>query len=187
MPTVTPERPILLIVGTNRPGSRASIIAKLLARDYRAASVPVEVFSMIDLPADLFSPLAYASKPPEFAPVQRRVLDAAGLHLVVPEYNGGYPGVLKLFIDHLKFPDSFEAKPACFTGEAAGMFGALRPVEQLQQIFAYRNAYIYPRRVFIPHVDEALDDAQELRDPALAARLREQAIGFARFVDRVLA
>jgi len=58
------------------------------------------------------------------------VLMAAGLHVVLPEYNGSYPGVLKYFIDMLKFPESFENKPAAFVGVANGQWGALRAVEQ---------------------------------------------------------
>ena len=34
----------------------------------------------------------------------------------------------------------------------AGIWGALRPVEQLQAIFGYRNAYLYPERVFLPGI-----------------------------------
>ena len=56
----------------------------------------------------------------------------------------------------LEFPESFEAKPVCFTGLAAGMWGALRPVEQLQAIFSYRNAHILPQRVFLPIVNNLL-------------------------------
>ena len=57
-------------------------------------------------------------------PEQQRVLDAAGLHIITPEYNGSFPGVLKYFIDMLKFPESFVEKPVAFTGEAAGLWGA---------------------------------------------------------------
>ena len=76
--------------------------------------------------------------------IQNRVLDAAGLHVVTPEYNGSFPGVLKYFIDMLKFPESFDRKPVAFLGEAAGTWGGLRSVEQLQMIFGYRNATSSP-------------------------------------------
>jgi NAD(P)H-dependent FMN reductase len=82
----------------------------------------------------------------------------------------------------LKFPESFERKPVAFTGIAAGMWGALRPVEQLQTIFGYRNAHIYPERVFIPSVNEHLTPEGLLKDEELLGRLRAQADGFARFI-----
>ena len=58
-----------------------------------------------------------------------------------------------------------------FTGVAAGMFGALRPVEQLQQVFGYRNACIFPERVFVMKVHESLNDAGEIVDSSLLGRL----------------
>jgi NAD(P)H-dependent FMN reductase len=104
---------------------------------------------------------------------------------VTPEYNGGMPGVLKYFIDMLPFPESFERRPVCFVGAAAGIWGALRPVEQLQAIFGYRNAFVYPERVFIPGIMNQLDDAGHFKDPDIAARLEKQADGFVDFVERL--
>jgi NAD(P)H-dependent FMN reductase len=103
------------------------------------------------------------------------------LVLVTPEYNGGMPGVLKYFIDMLKFPESFERRPVCFVGVAAGQWGALRPVEQLQASFGYRNAHIFPERVFLPGVNGLLDERGKLNDDDIVGRLRKQAAGFVEF------
>jgi chromate reductase len=112
-------------------------------------------------------------------------LQSDGLHVVTPEYNGGMPGVLKYFIDMLKFPESFERRPVCFTGVAAGIWGALRPVEQLQAIFGYRNAHLYPERVFLPQINNLLDASGRLKDAELFGRLKAQANGFTDFVERL--
>ena len=120
-----------------------------------------------------------------FQPFAEAVLNSAGLHVVSPEYNGGIPGVLKYFIDMLKFPESFERRPVCFTGLAAGIWGALRPVEQLQAIFGYRNAYLYPERVFMPQINNLLDDNGRLNDAELLGRLKKQVEGFVGFVESV--
>jgi NAD(P)H-dependent FMN reductase len=105
------------------------------------------------------------------------------LVIVTPEYNGGVPGVLKYFVDMLPFPESFASRPVCFVGLAAGIWGALRPVEQLQAIFGYRNAYIFPERVFIPGVGKLLDEAGRLTSADLEQRLAAQAAGFTVFVE----
>jgi NAD(P)H-dependent FMN reductase len=178
--------PILVISGTNRPDANALKIARLILSHYKSLNIPAELYSLSDLPREIFDSSSYAAKPPAFLPVQQRVLDARGLHLVTPEYNGSMPGVLKYFIDMLKFPESFEGKPVAFVGEAAGMFGALRPVEQLAQIFSYRNAYLYPERVFIPGIGKALDPAGHLLDPALTTRLSHQAAGFNAFITSLV-
>jgi hypothetical protein len=64
------------------------------------------------------------------------------------------------------------------------MWGALRPVEQLQAIFSYRNAYLFPERVFIPGIGNLLDTNGRVTDTELLGRLRRQAAGFLEFVDR---
>ncbi len=176
-----------LLVGTNRPGSNSRKIASVLEESYRRLGVPLAVVDLARLPLEVFLPTAYGEKPASFAPFTEGILNATGLHVVTPEYNGSVPGVLKYFIDMLKFPESFEGRPVCFTGLAAGMWGALRPVEQLQAIFGYRNAHIFPERVFIPRVNDQLDAAGRLKDPELQARLEAQVAGFVAFVERLRA
>jgi len=175
---------ITLISGTNRPGSNTRKITAILAGIYRELGVPARILDLQDLPPELFLPAAYAEKPVGFLPMAQSILESSGLVVVTPEYNGSMPGVLKVFIDHLKFPESFEARPVCFVGLSAGMWGALRSIEQLQQIFGYRNAYLFPERVFMPGIGKLLNEAGQLTDPDLLKRLHQQARGFAGFVSR---
>ena len=144
----------------------------------------VGVIDLADLPAEIFHPGSYSEKPKAFRSFAEAILQSTGLVVVTPEYNGGMPGVLKYFIDMLKFPESFERRPVCFVGCAAGIWGALRPVEQLQLIFGYRNAFLYPERVFLPKINDLLDDEGKLKDPDLRERLKTQAVGFIDFVAR---
>ena len=65
------------------------------------------------------------------------------------------------------------------------MWGALRPVEQLQAIFGYRNAHIFPVRVFMPQIYDLLDDSGKIKDAELLERLKAQADGFAGFVEKL--
>src|ERR1700691_953991 len=139
---------ILLISGTHRPDSNALKVTRVVQGHYQTAGIPVDLFSLTEMGAEAFVPAAYAAKPTSVLAIQKRVLDAAGLHVVCPEYNGSFPGVLKYFIDLLKFPESFDGKPVAFVGESNGTWGALRAVEHLQGIFGYRNAHVYPDRVF---------------------------------------
>jgi NAD(P)H-dependent FMN reductase len=173
---------ILIVSGTNRPGSNALKIARILEAHYTATGTATRLFSLAEMPAEIFDPSSYASKPEKFVAQQQLVLDAAGLHIVTPEYNGSFPGVLKYWIDMLKFPESFDRKPVAFTGESAGIWGAIRSIEQLQMIFGYRNAHIFPDRVFIPGIVQKLDAGGRLTDPGIDERLGKQAQGFAEFV-----
>lgn len=174
-----------IVAGTNRPGSNTRKVVAQLEEIYAALKVPFHVIDLALLPPEIFAPSSYATKPASFKPFSDAVLQSSGLHVVTPEYNGGVPGVLKYFIDMLKFPESFERKPVCFTGLAAGIWGALRPVEQLQAVFAYRNAHIYPERVFMPQINNLLDDAGRIKDLEIHKRLSNQAAGFADFVKHL--
>jgi NAD(P)H-dependent FMN reductase len=176
---------ITMIVGTNRPGSSTRKVAKHVEETYAALKVPLKVIDLADLSPDIFSPASYIEKPKSFHAFSDAVVKSSGLVVVTPEYNGGIPGVLKYFIDMLKFPESFERRPVCFVGVAAGTWGALRPVEQLQAIFGYRNAYIYPERVFIPQVTTMLDANGRLNKQDIVDRLKSQAEGFVDFVERL--
>jgi chromate reductase len=174
-----------LLVGTNRPNSNTGKVARHVEEIYTDLKVPLRVLDLTELPPEIFSPTSYAQKPKSFQPFAEGVLQASGLHLITPEYNGGVPGVLKYFIDMLKFPESFECKPVCFTGLSAGIWDALRPVEQLQAIFSYRNAHIFPERVFMPGINDLLDDNGRLNNPEILERLRKQVHGFVEFIERL--
>lgn len=176
---------ITLLIGTNRPQSNTRLVARQIESIYADLQVPLKVLDLAELPPEIFSPKSYATKPKSFEPFSSGILQASGLHVVTPEYNGSVPGVLKYFIDMLKFPESFVHRPVCFVGVSAGVWGALRPIEQLQAIFGYRNAYIFPERVFLPGIRELLDENRVLKDAELVKRLKSQAEGFVSFVERI--
>jgi chromate reductase, NAD(P)H dehydrogenase (quinone) len=172
---------ILVISGTNRPGSNTLKIAQAVHAHYRRIGTAAELYDLQQMPAALFHPSSYAEKPAGWKETQDGIVGAAGLHVVTPEYNGSFPGVFKYFIDMLPFPEALEHKPVAFTGLAAGMWGAMRSIEQLQLIFAYRNAYVFPDRVFVPLVRTRIE-GDRLIDGEIDKRLATQAAGFVEFV-----
>jgi len=177
---------ITVLSGTNRPGSNTRKVTAHIDAIYQKLGVAHKVLDLAQLPSAIFAPTSYAEKPADFkSKFTDTILASDGLVVVTPEYNGGIPGILKYFIDMLPFPESFEHRPVCFVGLAAGMWGALRPVEQLQAIFGYRNAFIFPERVFMPGIGKLLDASGQFTDPDLATRLEKQAAGFVSFVEKL--
>lgn len=172
---------IAIISGTNRPESNTRRVAALAQQILVGHGEEITMLDLAELPPELFSPSSYAAKPRQFAPFQDAVLSAQGIVTVVPEYNGSFPGVLKYFIDMLRFPDSLVGKPAGFIGLANGRWGALRAVEQLEMVFQYRNAHLYGLRVFLPAIGRLLDESGRLEDRETELRLRGMLEGFARF------
>lgn len=175
---------IVIISGTNRRASNSRRVANHLAGIYSKLKVPVTVLDLAEIPSACFNPDCYDDIPVEAKPFTDAIMSASGLHIVTPEYNGGAPGALKWFIDLLPFPIAFEGRAVAFVGVASGEWGGLRPVEQLQQIFGYRNANQYPKRVFIRELEEKLDDNGGLKDEDIAKRLADQVDGFVAFVAR---
>lgn len=176
---------IVIISGTNRPGSNTRKVTARVEAGYKALGVKTQVLDLTEMPPEIFAPTSYAEKPVGFKKFTDAILAADGVVIVTPEYNGGVPGVLKYFIDMLPFPESFERRPVCFVGVAMGIWGALRPVEQLQAIFGYRNAFIYPERVFMPGVGKLLDAAGQFTNADIPKRLEAQATGFVGFVEKL--
>ena len=172
---------ISIIIGTNRKGSLSSVFAHSVFEIYERENIECQVLDLSCLPPETFTPSSYSDKPKKVLEFTDMVLNSRGLVVVTPEYSGSMPGALKLFIDLLPFPESFEDRPICYIGISSGQFGALRPVEHLQQVFGYRNAFNYPNRVFVPKVHEQIDSQKEITDTELLDRLERQAAGFAKF------
>jgi NAD(P)H-dependent FMN reductase len=174
---------IAIISGTNRKGNNSIKIAREVKAAYDKLGHEAEILDLQELPAEAFSPEIYGEKPAALTEeFTDKVLAADGLVVVVAEYNGSFPGILKYFIDLLPFPESFDKRPVAFIGLAAGYHGALRAVEQLQMVFAYRNAWLFNRRVFIPGVYKILDNNGSVTDQEVSRRLAEQAEEFSEFV-----
>ena len=177
---------IVLISGTNRAGSTTLKVTQRLEQRYKAAGVETTLLDLQELPAEVLTPGAYDERPDGWAPFAEAVLAADGLVVVTPEYNGSFPGALKLFIDMLPFPKAFDHRPVAFVGLSSGRWGGLRPVEHLQGVFGYRNAFVFPERVFLPSVGDALDpETLDPTHPFTAQLLTEQISGFIAFCRAV--
>jgi NAD(P)H-dependent FMN reductase len=175
---------IHILSSTDRPGSNALKVSNYV-KDFMDGKTEVDLFSLKDFPyADVVGG-KYGEDIESVTAFNDAFLDADGYLFVVPEYNGGFPGVLKVFIDYLPFPDAMYKMPVSFIGEAAGSFGALRPVEHLQQILSYRKALIYSERMFISGVGKNFDRESGLKSDMLQGLLEDQLNGFITFVGQV--
>ncbi len=118
-----------------------------MADIYAALDEPPQIIDLHLLPPEIFSPSSYEKPPDSFTPFEEPIGRADGIVIVTPEYNGSIPGIFKYYIDMLVDPEQFAGKPVALVGLAAGMWGALRPVEQIEAMLLYLGAVIYPKRV----------------------------------------
>ncbi|MCA9175981.1 MAG: NAD(P)H-dependent oxidoreductase [Planctomycetales bacterium] len=173
---------IVVVCGTNREGSLSRLLSAEVAESYEKRGHTADLLDMRELPTEVLDPNAYKEKGSALQAIVDRFLAADGVVFVIPEYNGSYPGILKLFIDMLPYPEGFDSRPCAFIGLAAGEFKSLRAVEHFQQVAGYRNAYIYPRRMFIGQSFQQFVDGR-LSDDELSKRLQAQSDGFLCFIE----
>ena len=172
---------IEIVAGTDRRGSRTSQVAGLIHGYFQELKVSSEILDLASLPMEHLHTARYDQKELKaMTAAVDRINKAEGLMMIIPEYNGSFPGALKHFIDHWKFPDSFEGRPVSFIG-LGGRFGGLRAVEQMQQVFSYRDAFMFPQRTFLTNVQNSMKDGQ-LQDAFAVELLKKQTAGFAKFI-----
>jgi chromate reductase, NAD(P)H dehydrogenase (quinone) len=170
-----------ILVGTNRAGSRTKAVAETVLKIYQdLGESEIELLDLATVPLTFKSQQVYDG--PFDGPLQAaidKINKADAIVVVCPEYNGSFPGALKFFIDHWSFPESFEFRPIVFIG-LGGRYGGLRPVEHLQQVFGYRNAFMYPQRVFLFNVWDQLKNGGLSKEHL--DLLKEQSKGFLDFI-----
>jgi len=122
------QRPLHLpvILGTPRQGRSSEFVARFVHEQVAArAGVTTE---LIDIRTLRFSieDAGETIKDPEFSAAMDR---ADGLIVIAPEYNHGYPGLLKHALDtNLK---EYIHKPVGICGVSAGGFGGTRVIQNL--------------------------------------------------------
>ncbi|MCB0336897.1 MAG: NAD(P)H-dependent oxidoreductase [Bdellovibrionales bacterium] len=170
-----------VLCATNRPGAHSRKVAHYLDELVRGQGKASEVLDLANLRPDIFSQDAYGKKPQWFEDeFQRPILESSGIIVVSPEYNGSFPGVMKYFIDMLRFPESLVKLPVAFVGVAAGQFGALRAVEQLQLVFHYRQTHVFGERIFVSKIGDYIN-GESFEPKELEARFNNLVSGFLTF------
>jgi chromate reductase, NAD(P)H dehydrogenase (quinone) len=90
---------------------------------------------------------------------------------LLPEYNGSFPGVLKVFIDVLsvrKYDETFKFKKSMLIGIATGRSGNIRGMDHLTGILLHMNSIIYPHLLPISRISELMDEkGQIIHTPTL--------------------
>jgi len=172
----------LIITATNRKKALSLSVSKIVQNIYQDMGEQINLLDLKEVPLKntIEDPFTKNSSE-DLKPYLKKVASAEALILVCPEYNGGIPGLIKHFIDHWIYPESFVYKPICFIG-LGGKFGALNPISHLQSIFIYRHSFVFPIRVFIQNVSEILKDGK-IQDNNVNELLIKQARNFIKFTS----
>lgn len=147
----------LIISGTNRLGSNSLKVANYYKEELQRKGEDWEILSLTDLPQDVLFTDLYGKRSELFAPIQAKVSAAEKFIFVIPEYNGSYPGALKIFIDACAFPTSFHHKKAALVGVSTGKYGNIRGVDHFTGVCNYVRMHVLPLKIHIPLIQNELN------------------------------
>jgi NAD(P)H-dependent FMN reductase len=148
---------ITIISSTNRPGSSTLKVAQYYQRQLREKGIEAGVLSLSQLPPNLIQTDLYGNRSKEFAPIQDVITKTDKFIFIIPEYNGSFPGVLKVFIDACSFPESFYDKKAALVGVSSGKYGNIRGVDHFTGVCHYIHLNVMSLKLHIAAIHKELD------------------------------
>ncbi len=166
---------ITIVAGTARARSRTLAVARIYEDIFLAAGASPRLLSLEGLPV--------WERSAEFIRVEEEVLvPTQKFFLVVPEYNGSFPGALKHLIDTSDIKRTWWGKKAALTGVADGRAGNLRGLDHLTNILNYLKVTVLPNKVPISRIDSELaPDFTAFRNDAMLQIAKEQVEQFLAF------
>lgn len=179
---------ITVISGTNRRNSRTLPVTKQYFELFKKhAADKVRLFTLDNLPLDFIHNGMYNEdgQNKRISEIQDEyILPADKLFFVFPEYNGSYPGVLKLFIDACsirKYKQSFSGKRAGLAGVATGRAGNLRGMDHFADILNHVGTIVMPNKFPLSVVDQLINEEGYITDEATLKAMEAQVKQFIQF------
>ena len=159
---------IPLILGTAREGRQSENVARFVFEQTKnRADVETELIDVRELPMKL-DDAGEQMKDPKFSAAIER---CDGLIIVTPEYNHGYPGLLKHALDmNLK---EYIHKAVGICGVSAGPFGGARVIEGLLPVMRELGLVAIFEDVNFGNVAKIFDDQGNLLDQNYVRRLNK--------------
>src|SRR5467141_3081373 len=160
--------PVLL--GTNRKQRNSLHVANWLVGEMqKRADIETRLFDAAEfaLPHD-----DYGQGLKDLFPEWRdTIIKADGLVIVSPEYNHGYPGVLKAVLDLLL--KEYIHKAVAFVGVSAGPWGGTRVIEAMVPMVRELGLAVTFTDLHFPFVQKTFDAEGKLLDPAFEQRAKD--------------
>ncbi len=160
--------PVLL--GTNRKKRNSAHAAKWLVGEMeKRPEIETRLFDASDF---AFPHDDYGQEIKDLFPEWRdAIIKADGLVIVSPEYNHGYPGVLKAVLDLLL--REYIHKAVAFVGVSAGPWGGTRVIEAMVPMVRELGLVVTFSDLNFPKVQKTFDAEGKLLDQAFEKRARD--------------
>lgn len=149
---------ITVLVGTNRPGSSSKIVATQFFNELIKNGAEASLLCLEDLPPSFFSSQMYDLRSEEMETIiDTFIRNADKLVFVIPEYNGGFPGILKTFVDVVP-QATWKNKKAAMIGVSSGAAGAARAMDQFTNVLHYLKVHVHYQKPKLSKIDQLLED-----------------------------
>ena len=162
---------IPVILGSTRRGRRTARAAYFVAdRMKRTERIEPEILDLLEYDLPLIEErLRFRDDPPPRAlEFSSKLARADALVIVSPEYNNGYPGVLKNCLDYFK--DEYHRKPIGIVTVSVAEFGGVNCLAQLRLVTLAMRAFPIPASLPIAKVQERIGEDGALIDSSLEAK-----------------
>jgi len=163
---------ILVILGSNRRGRMSDRVATfVMSRLAVLPGVEAELADLgaIDLPIMEERLGRIEPPPPGLVELGAAIASAAAIVVVSPEYNHGYPGVLKNALDY--FLPEFKRTPVALVTVSGGGHGGVNAWAQLVTVLCYMGAIVLPQTVAVSKVQDAFDEHGNAVEQAYVKRI----------------
>jgi chromate reductase len=158
---------ITIISGTNRHGSNTQKIAIEYQRILKDKGISAGLFSLEGVDV-MHNDAAFQKIEKEI------IIPTTHFIFIVPEYNGSFPGVLKMLFDTGSSHGIWFHKKALLTGVATGRAGNIRGMDHLADILNYVKITVHPNRLPISAVDKLLSAGGKLMDENTLGSIKQQ-------------
>jgi chromate reductase, NAD(P)H dehydrogenase (quinone) len=173
---------IIVVSGTNSKNSLTAQVADYYAGLLHQYGCNNQVLKLTDLPENFTTTALYENtgKNTAFNRLQA-IMEAAQKYVfIIPEYNGSFPGVFKVFIDGLPFPNTFREKRCALVGLSQGPQGGAFAMSHLTDIFHYLRMHVYPLKPRLSGIQDSQLDTI-LSNERYTRLLKEQAKGMVHY------
>ncbi len=161
---------ITIISGTNRKNSYSLKVADEVAGILHSNNISYQILSLEELPPSFVFSVINDEVDEAFDKIiTDKVIPAEKFIFIVAEYNGGFPGILKTFIDAIH-PKHFKNKRAALVGVASGRAGALRPLDHFTSVLNYLQVEVMTDKPRLAGV-EYLFDGDKIKNEEVLQRL----------------
>lgn len=153
---------VTIVASTNRPNSSTLKLAQYYQMRLSEKGLETNILSLDSLPPTVITSDLYGQRSAAFAPIQKLITETQKFLFIIPEYNGSFPGILKVLIDACDFPDSFYEKKAALVGLSSGKYGNIRGVEHFSGVCAYIHLHVLPLRIHIANIKKEFNAENNL-------------------------